>query len=161
MAALTQALTLAEPEGFIRLFVDEGASMAELLGRMKAEDGRLKDYIYKLLTAFGTEAQREKRQGSRGTEEQGRDFQSLTSATLPPSSPAQFTPAPHLIEPLSERELEILRLIAAGQSNKEIAQTLVIAPGTVKKHTNNIYGKLGVHSRTQALAQAKALNLLP
>jgi LuxR family maltose regulon positive regulatory protein len=61
---------------------------------------------------------------------------------------------------LSEREFEILRLIAAGQSNEEIAQTLVIALGTVKKHINNIYGKLGVHSRTQALAQAKALNLL-
>ena len=71
------------------------------------------------------------------------------------------TSAPLLVEPLSERELEILRLIAAGQSNKEIARTLVIAPGTVKKHTNNIYGKLGVHSRTQALVQAKTLNLLP
>lgn len=67
----------------------------------------------------------------------------------------------NLVEPLSERELEILQLIAAGQSNEEIAQTLVIALGTVKKHINNIYGKLDVHSRTQALVQAKALNLLP
>ena len=65
-----------------------------------------------------------------------------------------------LVEPLSERELEILELVAAGKSNEEIAQTLIIALGTVKKHINNIYGKLGVHSRTQALAQAKALNLL-
>ena len=63
-------------------------------------------------------------------------------------------------EPLSERELEVLRLIAAGKSNKEIARLLVIAPGTVKKHLNNIYGKLGVHSRTQALVRANALELL-
>ncbi len=66
----------------------------------------------------------------------------------------------NLVEPLSERELEILQLIAAGRSNEEIAQTLVIAIGTVKKHINNIYGKLGVQSRTQALARARELKLL-
>ena len=63
------------------------------------------------------------------------------------------------MEPLSERELEILRLIAAGHSNQKIADALVIAVSTVKKHINNIYGKLEVQSRTQALARARELNL--
>jgi LuxR family maltose regulon positive regulatory protein len=65
-----------------------------------------------------------------------------------------------LVEPLSERELEVLRLIAAGLSNREIAQELFIAVGTVKRHTNHIYGKLGVHSRTEAVARARELGLL-
>jgi LuxR family maltose regulon positive regulatory protein len=139
MALLTQALTLAEPEDFIRLFVDEGAPMAELLERLIAsgEGGRMKRYIHRLRLAFSQTAKRE------------------DSALHSSSRSAQ-----PLVEPLSERELEILELVAAGKSNEEIAQTLIIALGTVKKHINNIYGKLGVHSRTQALVQAKALNLL-
>jgi LuxR family maltose regulon positive regulatory protein len=143
MSLLHQALTLAEPEGFVRLFVDEGEAVASLLGGMKAEGGRRKEYIYKLLTVF-----------EKDTTER---FDVKDKKNLHPSS-LILQP---LVEPLSERELEILQLIAAGQSNEEIAQTLVIALGTVKKHINNIYGKLGVHSRTQALAQAKALDLLP
>ena len=65
-----------------------------------------------------------------------------------------------LVEPLSARELEILRLIAAGHSNQAIADTLIIAVSTVKRHINNIYGKLDVQSRTQALLRARELNLL-
>jgi LuxR family maltose regulon positive regulatory protein len=65
-----------------------------------------------------------------------------------------------LIDPLSERELEVIRLIAAGYSNQDIADQLVISVGTVKKHINHIFGKLGVESRTQALALAQALHLL-
>jgi LuxR family maltose regulon positive regulatory protein len=64
-----------------------------------------------------------------------------------------------LVEPLSERELEVLRLIAAGLANREIADELYIAVGTVKRHINHIYGKLGVHSRTQALARVRDLSL--
>jgi LuxR family maltose regulon positive regulatory protein len=64
------------------------------------------------------------------------------------------------VEPLSERELEVLRLIADGHSNQAIADRLVVAVGTVKKHINNLYGKLGVQSRTQALARAGQLRLL-
>jgi LuxR family maltose regulon positive regulatory protein len=75
-------------------------------------------------------------------------------------SPREETPPRPLIEPLSERELEVLRLIASGLSNREIAEELVIATGTVKRHINHIYGKLGVHSRTQAVAEAKELGLL-
>ncbi len=65
-----------------------------------------------------------------------------------------------LVEPLTERELEILNLIAAGLSNKAIAETLFITVGTVKRHSMNIYGKLGVNSRTQAVVKARALNLI-
>jgi LuxR family maltose regulon positive regulatory protein len=64
------------------------------------------------------------------------------------------------VEPLSERELEVLALIAEGYSNAEIAQELYITTGTVKRHVNNIYGKLDVHSRTQALARARELGAL-
>ena len=65
-----------------------------------------------------------------------------------------------LVEPLSEREMEVLRLIAAGLSNREIAERLFITVGTVKRHINNIYGKLGVHSRTQAIAEARGLGII-
>jgi LuxR family maltose regulon positive regulatory protein len=65
-----------------------------------------------------------------------------------------------LVEPLSEREIEVLRLIAAGLSNQEIADRLIIAPGTVKRHINNIYGKLQVGSRTRAIAVARDLHIL-
>ncbi|NTU86355.1 MAG: response regulator transcription factor, partial [Chloroflexales bacterium] len=68
--------------------------------------------------------------------------------------------AADLVEPLSERELEVLRLVAAGHSNQAIADTLIVAIGTVKKHINNIFGKLQVGSRTQALARARELDLL-
>jgi LuxR family maltose regulon positive regulatory protein len=74
-------------------------------------------------------------------------------------NPSSFTLHP-LLEPLSERELELLRLIADGLSNQEIAQKLIIALGTVKAHTASIYGKLDVHSRTQAVARARELKLL-
>ena len=67
---------------------------------------------------------------------------------------------PPLIEPLSTRETEVLHLIAAGLYNREIAEELVIAVGTVKRHINNIYGKLGVSSRTQAIAKARELRML-
>jgi len=65
-----------------------------------------------------------------------------------------------LVEPLTERELEVLRLIAQGHSNQQIADALIVSVGTVKKHLNNIFGKLGVHSRTQAVARARELSLL-
>ena len=73
--------------------------------------------------------------------------------------PSSFSPQP-LIEPLSQRELEVLQLISDGASNREIAQELVLAIGTVKKHISNIFGKLGVSSRTQAVARARELDLI-
>ena len=82
----------------------------------------------------------------------------LLAAFDAPRSP--ISPSPPLSEPLSERELEVLRLIAAGLSNREIARQLVIELSTVKWHINNLYGKLDVHSRTQAVARARELSFL-
>jgi LuxR family maltose regulon positive regulatory protein len=76
------------------------------------------------------------------------------------ASQAKTLPGGELVEPLSERELEVLRLAAAGKSNQEIAAELVIAVGTVKKHLNTIFGKLSASSRTQAIARARELELL-
>ena len=136
MTALERALSLAEPEGYVRTFVDEGAPMAALL-RRAASRGVAPAYVSKLLDAL--EAEAPMRRGSTG-----------------PASPV----AQPLEEPLSERELEVLRLVVDGLSNRDIAQELVLATGTVKKHINNIFTKLNVRSRTQAVSQARELTLL-
>lgn len=141
ISTLERALTLAEPEGFVRVFVDEGAPMRNLLERwnpVPAQDPRarhLTEYTGKLLTAFS---------------------KTIQTASLPPVPFAY----PLLVEPPSARELEVLRLLARGASNQEIANSLVIAVTTVKKHVGNIYGKLGVETRTQAIARARELNLV-
>jgi LuxR family maltose regulon positive regulatory protein len=129
LSALERALSLAEPEGFVRTFVDEGKPMARLLRRALSQ-GIAPNYVARLLAAFGQEVE-------------------LTSPAME-----------SLVEPLSERELEVLRLVVAGLPNPEIAQELIIAVSTVKSHVNHIYGKLGVESRTQAVARARELGLL-
>lgn len=129
VSTLEQALSLAEPERFIRTFVDEGEIMESLL-RHALSQGIAPDYITMLLAAM-------------------QETEEISQTKDQP-----------LIDPLSERELEVLRLIAAGLSNQEIAQQLVIALSTVKSHINHIYGKLNVNSRTQAVARAQALDLL-
>jgi LuxR family maltose regulon positive regulatory protein len=140
LTTLEWALTLAEPEGFVRSFVDEGEPIAKLLRQAQSRGIRL-NYVNRLLAAFKTKGLKGK-----GLEE--------TSPLLSRSL------SPPLIETLSPRELELLRLVAAGHSNKEAAQELFVAIGTVKKHLNNIYGKLGVSSRTQAVARAREFDLL-
>jgi LuxR family maltose regulon positive regulatory protein len=148
---LERALNLAEPEGYLRIFADEGAPMAMLFKRMKADPpsggrgGRMKEYIHKLLAAFDAGEQ-----GSTGAGEKSKQHSLLHP--LPP--------APLLVDPLSERELEVLRLIAEGLSNREIAEQLIISFGTVRKHVENIRSKLGVTSRLQAVNQARAWGLL-
>jgi len=106
--------------------------MARLLYEA-ARRGIAPGYVGKLLAAFAT-----------------------TDGERPESKP---TATPSLVEPLSKRELQVLRLIAEGLSNQEIAARLVLSLNTVKGHTRKIYGKLGVNSRTQAVAKAKALNI--
>ena len=134
MSTLERALSLAEPEGFVRTFVDEGAPMAWFLQQAAAR-GIALPYVSGLLTAFGAEG--------------------METATVP--SPSDI---PALVEPLTLRELEVLHLLGEGCSNREIAEALVITLNGVKKHTSNIYGKLEVHSRTQAVVCAQKLGLL-
>ena len=131
---LAEALALAQPGGFIRLFVDEGRPMAQLLSET-ADDGFSPDYIGRLLAAFEAEKPQPKAQ-----------------PYLPPALP--------LIEPLSQRELEILQLIAQGLSNHEIGKRLFLALSTVKGHNRNIFDKLQVKSRTEAVARARELGLV-
>jgi DNA-binding CsgD family transcriptional regulator len=128
--------TLAEPSGFFRAFVDEGPPMAHLLYEALSR-GIVPDYIRQLLGAFP-------------------DVE-LEQA----GQPSAQAPEPDLIEPLSEREIEALQLIAEGLTNSEIASRLFLSLNTIKVHARNIYGKLGVHSRTRAVARAQALGLLP
>jgi LuxR family maltose regulon positive regulatory protein len=125
---LKRALTLAEPESYVRVFVDEGSPMASLL-RAVLQEGVSVSYTTQLLTAIGKDS-------------------GDTAATQP------------LIDPLSERELEILALIADGLKNQEIADKMIISINTVLYHTKNMYNKLGVNKRTQAVLKARELNLL-
>jgi LuxR family maltose regulon positive regulatory protein len=131
---LSDALALAEPGGFIRLFVDEGAPMAKLLSKLAAR-GVMPDYVGKLLSAFDSETRVSKGKVS-------------------------YRPTQPLIEPLTERELEVLRLIAQGLSNQEITEKLFVALSTVKGHNLRIFAKLQVKSRTEAIARARELGLL-
>ena len=127
LVPLQQALTLAEPEGYVRMFVDEGPPMALLL-EAAAKHGIAPNYVRHLLTAFGSAEDR--------------------------------TPVKQgLIEPLSERELEVLRLLATGLNGPEIARELVVSLNTMRTHTKNIYSKLGVNDRRAAVRRAKELDL--
>ena len=136
VSALEEAITLAEPEGYIRLFADEGPKLAGLLRRAYAS-GISGDYVSKLMAACDIAS--EWRTQSKGAG-------AISALILP--------------EPISDRELEILNLISQGISNREAAEHFVVATSTVKKHLENIYGKLGVHNRTQAVARARELSLL-
>jgi LuxR family maltose regulon positive regulatory protein len=138
---LGRALALAEPGGFVRTFVDEGSPMACLLYEA-AGRGIAPDYAGRLLTAFEVE-----------TDGKGR----TTKGEVPSSVVRRLS----LVEPLSERELEVLQLIAEGLTNQEIASRLVVSLNTVKAHCRNVYGKLGVNNRTQAVVRAKAFGILP
>jgi len=134
LQVLEDALTLAEPGGHIRIFVDEGPPMAQLLSEAAAR-GRMPDYVNKLLAAFEAEA-------------------------LKSDNKSSLLSTQSLIEPLSQRELEVLRLIAHGLSNDEISKRLFLALDTVKGHNRRIYDKLQVQRRTEAVARARELGLL-
>jgi LuxR family maltose regulon positive regulatory protein len=132
--AVERALVLAKPEGYVRVFADEGAALVPLLRRAAAR-GVACDDIGKLLAALGDEAA-------------GHRLPWAAAAGAP------------LVEPLSERELEVLRLMAIGLSNQEMAGQLALAVGTVKAHVHHILGKLAAQNRTLALARARELHLL-
>jgi len=136
-----RCLTLAAPEGFVYTFVKRGEPMRKLL--LEAlKRGIEVDYTQQLLSAFHP-----------------REVRQMPETYLVPPTASRFSTSA-LVEPLSGREMEVLKLLGQGFSDKQIAETLVIARETVHKHLKNIYGKLGVHSRTEAIAHARELGLL-
>jgi len=159
MATLERALALAEPENYTRLFLDGGEEMQLLI------------LDFRLLI--------EKRSGSTESHNHLSNYLDRLLAAFPaPTRPLAATPisnqqhlyraadavqvsaVSNLLEPLSDRELEVLRLLAAGLSNSQIADRLVVAVGTIKTHVHNIYGKLGAQNRAQAVTRAAELHLL-
>jgi LuxR family maltose regulon positive regulatory protein len=169
VACLGRALALAEPEGYVRIFVDEGEPLRALLRGSEIRDWKLEAYAQRLLASF------------EGLPSPISNLQSPTSNLQPPTSnfprpagasqpvlasgpgggqPPTSNLQPLPVESLSPRELEVLRLVAAGASNPEIARQLVVTVNTVKKHVTNIFGKLGATSRTQAVARARQLGLV-
>jgi LuxR family maltose regulon positive regulatory protein len=132
---IEQALTLAEPEGFTRTFVDEGPPMASLLYEaLKREIAPA--YVQRLLATFPVTETEEDASTKSKVDQSG------------------------LIEPLSEREIEVLQFLAKGLTNQVVATRLFISLHTVKAHTRNIYSKLGVNNRTQAVDKARTLGIL-
>ena len=128
LVPLKRALMLAEPEGYVRRFVDEGAPMAALL-EAASKHGGASNYVRQLLTAFG----------------KAEDKMPINQG---------------LIEPLSERELDVLRLLGSDLDGPEIARQLIVSLNTVRTHTKNIYTKLGVNNRRAAVRRAEELDLL-
>ena len=138
LTVLAGALLLACPQGYVRVFADEGPPMAALLGRLiasqragqAAADVPL-GYLARLQRAFG------------------------------PGQPARDPVPPGIVDPLTSRELEVLEMLAAGRSNQAIAGELVVTLDTVKKHVGHVLGKLGAANRTEAVARARELSLIP
>jgi LuxR family maltose regulon positive regulatory protein len=146
---LERALVLAEPEGYLRIFVDEGVPIRVLLSTMLGEPpgepgNALQDPILRAYTRLLAAA----------SDRPGVTWERQTSGKQP------LQTAVPLLDPLTEREIAVLRLIAAGLSNREIASRLYITVGTAKWYVNSLYSKLDVHSRTQAVVRARSLELL-
>jgi LuxR family maltose regulon positive regulatory protein len=142
LASLERALTLAEPEGFVRIFVDEGEAIRSLIldFRFKIEKSArngvhpLLSYIDKLLTAFP---------------------QPLANTTKSKIQNRNSV----IVEPLSERELEVLKLLRSELSGPEIAERLIVSLNTLRTHTKSIFNKLGVNNRRAAVRRAEELEL--
>jgi LuxR family maltose regulon positive regulatory protein len=135
LAVLKRALSLAETEGYVRIFVDEGEAMRLLIEKQsRNRDHTLSAYADKLLAAF-------------------------TQPVAAPKS-AIIHQKSDMIEPLSERELEVLKLLRSELSGPEISRQLIVSIHTLRTHTNNIYNKLGVNNRRAAVRRAEELDLL-
>ena len=130
---LEKALTLGESKGFIRIFVDEGPALARLLYAALQQD-ITPVYVQRIIAAFPVET--------------------------PQPTESRLTNEGEWVEPLTDREVEILQLLAAGFTNPVIGSRLYLATNTVKAHLRNIYGKLGVNNRTQAVARARGLGII-
>lgn len=135
MTQFERALTLGEAGGFLRIFLDEGDPVRQLL--LEADDRDiLPDYVHSLLDAFNPDME------------------------MPPATRPDSRAEDVLVDPLSERELEVLELIAEGLTNQEVASRLYLSAHTVKVHTRNIYSKLDVHNRTEAVTTAIAIGMI-
>jgi LuxR family maltose regulon positive regulatory protein len=141
ITTITRAVDLAEPEGYVRSFLDEGFTIAPLLIKLRDQQRTQKPtpYLDTLLAAFS---------------------QSSPKADLVDQSVSHISSKQPLLDPLSARELEVLRLLARGASNQEVAEELVVALDTAKRHVSNILSKLGASNRTQAVMLARDLDLL-
>jgi LuxR family transcriptional regulator, maltose regulon positive regulatory protein len=146
IGALTEALTLARRHGHVRVFADEGAPMKLLLTRLSAAQAGRRDAA---------------RRVDPGYLDALLDACSQAGSVLPTAGATAAGTRPGLPEPLTNRELEVLRLIADGKSNQRIAHDLVVALDTVKKHVSHVMGKLGAANRTEAVARARQLGLIP
>ena len=144
LGSLHQAIKIAQPSGFIKLFIDSGPDLISLLNRLDLDAEGIK-YVGRILSGFA--------------DSRKRDSNKAASEAVPLSSPNIVIDDP-LVDPLTERELEVLNLLGQRLSNKEIAARLFIAPGTVKRHTNTLYRKLNVHDRRNAVAKAQGLGFL-
>ncbi|HXR66755.1 MAG TPA: LuxR C-terminal-related transcriptional regulator, partial [Ktedonobacteraceae bacterium] len=155
---LTHLLTLTEQEGYVRLYLDQGLPMQEAIqnylntppGADDQTSAALRAYASRLLAIFAQEKQE-------------RTLRRETQSGVPQAqtiAPAEASSLPAFLEPLTSQEQRVLRLLAAGRTNQEIARLLVISPNTVKTHVKNLYSKLHVSSRAQASALARALRLL-
>lgn len=150
LTTLARALVLAEPGGYLRIFLDRGRAMMHLLTEVRARMQKHPAFFAQPVPlSYLDMLLSQSRKADRPTS-------ATTSIESTIVSPGQAT-----LSIVSERELEVLHLIAEGYSNREIAEKLVVAVSTVKSHVNALYSKLHVESRTQALAQARKLNLLP
>jgi LuxR family maltose regulon positive regulatory protein len=145
LATLSAALALAQPEGYIQLFAEEGVEMQRLLVRLIAAQRDDEDWAQRVPLGY-----------------LGQLMRAFEAGDGPARTPAERRGigAPGLIEPLSEREIEVLRLLAVGKSNHDVAEELCVALDTVKKHVSHILAKLGANNRTEATARARALGLL-
>ena len=140
MCALARALALGEAEGYVRVFLDEGEPLVRLLRNARTR-GIVPRYVARLLAAVESGSSALDRCGS-------------------PTAPASTHP-PTLLEPLTARELDVLRLLPTHLSSSEIAAELYVSANTVRSHIKNIYNKLAVHRRSDAVARARELRLLP
>ena len=144
VAALAETLTLACPQGYVRVFADEGPPMAALLARLIAAQ-----------RSGGTAA--EVPLGCLAWLQRAFGAQDI----VPDAGRGGITAVPGLVEQLTSRELEVLEMLAAGRSNQDIAGQLVVTLDTVKKHVSHVLGKLGAANRTEAVARARELSLIP
>jgi LuxR family maltose regulon positive regulatory protein len=153
--ALKDAVALAEPGGWIRPFVEAGQTMADLLMRLRQQNVSV-DYIERILAAFPDTASTTPLPDLRSTNDK-REFEAETITQIPdPKSKIKNS----LVEPLTNRELDVLELLAQRLQNKEIAEKLFVSPATIKSHLESIYQKLNVTNRREAVDKANVLRII-